>query len=215
MVPVGRGTTRETAILHVTLELLAESGYDQLTIDAVAARARCSKATIYRRWPDKAALVVTAVRRHAGQPAAAVPDTGSLRSDLLAALSAMRSSLSGQDAALILGLLGAMHRDPELANAVRAQVLQAKSEVFGAVIARAAARGDVPAAADSALLAEVCSAVLFSRLLVTGAPLDDAFTEHLVDAILLPALGRPSPEDANAKELPACGRRSSSDSWAA
>jgi len=105
----------------------------------------------------------------------------------------MRSSLSGQDAALILGLLTAMHRDPELAEAVREQVLDAKREMFGAVIARAAARGDVPATTDGALLAEVSSAVLFSRLLVTGEPLDDAFTQHLVDVVLLPALERPSP----------------------
>jgi AcrR family transcriptional regulator len=191
----GRGAVRETAILRATLELLAESGYDQLTIDAVAERARCSKATIYRRWPGKAALVITAVRRHAGQPAAAASaasDTGSLRSDLLAALQAMRSSLSGQDAALILGLLTAMHRDPELAGTVREQVLQAKREVFGAVIARAAARGDVPVTTDAALLAEIGSAVLFSRLLVTGEPLDDGFIEHLIDAVLLPALGQPS-----------------------
>jgi AcrR family transcriptional regulator len=192
-VPGGRGATRETAILQATIELLAESGYDQLTIDAVAARARCSKATIYRRWPDKAALVITAVRRHPGQPATAAPDTGSLRSDLQAALQAMRSGLSGQDAALILGLLSAMHRDPELAGAVREQVLHAKRDVFGAVIARAAARGDLPTTTDSALLAEISSAVLFSRLLVTGEPLDDAFTQHLIDAVLLPALGRPSP----------------------
>jgi AcrR family transcriptional regulator len=191
--PGGRGAARETAILQVTLELLAESGYDQLTIDAVAARTRCSKATIYRRWPGKAALVITAVRRHAGQSVTAVPDTGSLRSDLLAALQAMRSSLSGQDAAIILGLLVAMHRDPELADVVRQQVVLAKREVFDAVIARAAARGDVSSAADSALLAEISSAVLFSRLLVTGEPLDDAFTQHLVDAVLLPALGRPCP----------------------
>ena len=74
----------------------------------------------------KAGLVITAVRQHAGQPAMAAPDTGSLRSDLLAALQGMRSSLSGQDAALILGLLTAMHRDPELAGTVREQVLQAK-----------------------------------------------------------------------------------------
>jgi AcrR family transcriptional regulator len=191
--PGGRGAMREDAILHATLELLAESGYDQLTIDAVAARARSSKATIYRRWPGKAALVMTAVRRHAGQPAAAAPDTGGLRSDLLAALEVMRSGLSGQDAALILGLLIAMHRDPELADAVREQVLHAKREVFGAVIARAAARGEIPATADGVLLAEISSAVLLSRLLVTGEPLDDAFTQHLVDAVLLPALGRPSP----------------------
>jgi AcrR family transcriptional regulator len=193
-VPGGRGATRETAILRATLELLAESGYDQLTIDAVAARARSSKATIYRRWPGKAALVITAVRRHAGQPAATVaPDTGSLRSDLLAAVESMRTSLAGQDAALIIGLLGAMHRDPELADVVRDQVLDVKREVFGAVIVRAVARGDVPPTADAALLAEICSAVLFSRLLVTGQPLDDAFTRQLVDAVLLPALRRPSP----------------------
>ena len=190
---VGRGAVREDAILQATLELLAESGYDQLTIDAVAARARCSKATIYRRWPGKAALVTTAVRRHAGQPAAAAPDTGSLRSDLLATLDLMRSSLSGQDAALVLGLLIAMHRDGELAAAVREQVLDVKREVFGAVIARAIARGEVPATTDGALLAEISSAVLFSRRLVTGEPLDDAFTRHLVDAVLLPALARPSP----------------------
>lgn len=184
---------RETAILRATLELLAESGYDQLTIDAVAARARCSKATIYRRWPGKAALVTTAVRRHAGQPAAAVPDTGSLRSDLLAALRGMRSTLAGQDAALILGLVLAMHRDPELAGAVREQMLHAKREVFGAVISRAVARGDAPSADGGALIAEIGSAVLFSRLLVTGEPLDDAFMRHLVDAVLLPAIERPSP----------------------
>ncbi len=196
--PGGRGATRETAILRATLELLAESGYDQLTIDAVAARARSSKATIYRRWPGKAALVITAVRRHAAQPAAqstaaAAPDIGSLRSDLLAAVESMRASLAGQDAALIIGLLGAMHRDPELADVVRDQVLDVKREVFGTVIVRAVARGDVPATADAALLAEICSAVLFSRLLVTGQPLDDAFTRHLVDAVLLPALQRPAP----------------------
>jgi AcrR family transcriptional regulator len=192
-VAAGRGAVREDAILQATLELLAESGYDQLTIDAVAARARCSKATIYRRWPGKAALVTTAVRRHAGQPAATAPDTGSLRSDLLAALDAMRSSLSGQDAALVLGLLIAMHRDPELAAAVREQVLDVKREVFGAVIARAIGRREVPATTDGALLAEISSAVLFSRRLVTGEPLDDAFTTHLVDAVLLPALAQPSP----------------------
>ena len=183
---------REDAILRATLELLAESGYDALTIDAVAARARASKATIYRRWPGKAALVITAVRRHAGQPAAAVPDTGGLRSDLRAALLAMRDTLVGQDAALILGLLIAMHRDPELAGAVREQVLAAKREVFDAVIGRAAARGEVPASTDRALLAEISSAVVFSRLLVTGEPLDEEFTGHLVDAVLMPAIERPS-----------------------
>jgi len=194
MATAGRGVQREEAILLATLQLLAESGYDQLTIDAVAARARCSKATIYRRWPGKAALVMTAVRRYAGRSGTPAPDTGSLRSDLLAALQAMRSSLTEADAALILGLLIAMRRDPELAATVRDQVLDAKREALGAAIGRAIARGEIPADTDTGLLAEISSAVLFSRQLVTGEPLDDDFIQHLVDAVLLPALRWKSPQ---------------------
>jgi AcrR family transcriptional regulator len=188
MAAAGRGEAREDAILAATLELLAEAGYDQLTMDAVAARARCSKATIYRRWPGKAELVVAAVREHAGHPVPAAPDTGTLRGDLLAALAAMRASLNGQDAALLLGLMLATQRDPELASVVRDQVLGSKREVFGAAVARAASRGDLPASADHALLAEIGSAMLLSRLLVTGEPVDDAFAAHLVDAVLLPLI---------------------------
>ena len=71
----GRGAAREEAILLATLKLLAESGYDQMTVDAVAAEAHSSKATIYRRWPGKAALVVAAVRRYGGQPEPEAPDS--------------------------------------------------------------------------------------------------------------------------------------------
>lgn len=188
----GRGEAREEAILLATLALLAEVGYDQMTMDAVAARARASKATIYRRWPGKAELVVTAVKRHAGSPMATPPDTGGLRQDLLAVLEVMRASLTGQDAALILGLMIAMRRDPELARTVRGQVVDDKREVFGAVIGRAVARGDLPATVDHALFVEISSAMLFSRLFVTGEPLDDAFIHHLVDAVLLPLLDHQS-----------------------
>jgi AcrR family transcriptional regulator len=151
------------------------------------ARARCSKATIYRRWPGKAELVTTAVRRQA-MAAHAAPDTGGLRTDLLEAVAAMRISLVNQDAARIIGLIAAMRRDPALAQVVRDQVLASKREVFGAVIARAVTRGDLPATADHELLAEISSALLLSRLLVTGDPLGPAFEQHLVDAVLMPVL---------------------------
>jgi Tetracyclin repressor-like, C-terminal domain len=87
-----------------------------------------------------------------------------------------------QDAACIIGLIAAMRRDPALAQVVRDQVLASKREVFGAVIARAVTRGDLPATADHELLAQISSALLLSRLLVTGDPLDPAFEQHLVDA---------------------------------
>ena len=183
-----RGEVREEAILRATLELLAEVGYDQLTIDGVAARAHCSKATIYRRWQGKAELVITAVRRHSAPPPQPAPGTGSLREDLLAALEAMRSSLAGQDTALLLGLMTAMRHDRELAAVVREQVVDNKREVFGAAMARAVARGELPAGADHTLLAEISSAMLLSRQLVTGEPLDAAFAQELVDDVLLPLL---------------------------
>ena len=183
-----RGEVREEAILQATLELLAEVGYDQLTIDGVAARAHCSKATIYRRWQGKAELVITAVRRHSAPPPQPAPGTGSLREDLLAALEAMRSSLAGQDTALLLGLMTAMRHDRELAAVVREQVVDNKREVFGAAMARAVTRGELPAGADHTLLAEISSAMLLSRQLVTGGPLDAAFAQELVDDVLLPLL---------------------------
>ncbi|MFB4317730.1 TetR/AcrR family transcriptional regulator [Actinomadura sp. 21ATH] len=183
-----RGTAREEAILHATLELLAEVGYDRMTMDAVAARAKASKATIYRRWPDKAGLVVAAVRRHAGTAARAPADTGSLRGDVLAVLEVMRASLTGQDAALLLGLIAAMRRDAELARTVRGQVLDDKQEVFGQVLERAVERGELAPGAGHGMFAEIVSALLFSRLFITGEPLDGAFLTHLADDVLLPLL---------------------------
>lgn len=192
MVTRRRGDVREEAILLATLELLAEVGYDRMTMDAVAARAHASKATIYRRWPGKPELVVSAVKQYAASPAAAPAESGDLRQDLLAVLLTMRSSLTGQDAALILGLMIAMRRDAELAAAVREQVITDKGEAFGAVIARAVARGELPATVDTALFVEISSAMLFSRLFLTGEPLDDAFIHHLIDAVLLPLLNHQS-----------------------
>jgi AcrR family transcriptional regulator len=185
---VVRGAAREEEILRAAMDLLAEVGYDQLTVDGVAERAHASKATIYRRWPGKADLVATAVRRHAGTPVAAPPEGGGLRAELVAVLGAMRLSLTGQDAALILGLLVAMRRDADLALAVRQHMVDHKREIFASVLARAVARGDAPAAVDHELLAEISSAALFSRLLVTGERLDDAFLDRLVDGVLLPAI---------------------------
>ena len=183
-----RSTVREEAILQAAMSLLSEVGYDQLTMDAVAERAKAGKATIYRRWTGKADLVATAIRRYAGSPETRPPQTKTLRQDLLAVLRTLTASLTGQDSGLILELLVAMRRDEELARTVRQHVLDHKQDVFAAVLARAVERGEVPATADHKLLAEISSAALFSRLLVTGEPLDDKFLRKLVDAVLLPVL---------------------------
>lgn len=184
-----RGDARTDAILDSALELMAAAGYDRLTIDAVAARAGASKATIYRRWPGKPELVLAALSRHGTAPTASV-DTGDLRGDLVQAIKQMRDSLASQDGALILGLLNAMRENGELAEHVRGQVLSAKRSVIGGLVARAIERGELPARADHELASEIASAVVFTRILVTGQSLDDAEIARIVDAVLMPVLTR-------------------------
>ncbi|WP_067698984.1 TetR/AcrR family transcriptional regulator [Nocardia jejuensis] len=186
---MARSDDREEAILLGTLELIGEVGYDQMTMDGIATRARASKATIYRRWPGKAELVVAALERYSAPPTIP-PDSGTLRGDLLGLLATLRDNLAGQDASLVLGLMKAMHHDSALARVVRSRLVDVKRAAFDAVAARAVAREQLSAEADHVLAAEVASAVLFSRLLITDQPLDDAFITHLVDAVLLPILHR-------------------------
>lgn len=174
-----RSGVREEAILTAAMELLGEVGYDRMSVEAVADRARASKATVYRRWSGKEALVTAAISRYAGTALAAPDPTGDLRTDLLALLHALRERLLGQDSALILGLLSAMRHNPVLAQLVRAAVVDHKRDAFAELL---------PERADHAWLAELTSAALLSRLLVTGEPLDDAFLAKLVDTVLLPQL---------------------------
>jgi AcrR family transcriptional regulator len=191
--PRGRGRprddAREQAILDAALELLLEVGYDRMSMVAVAARARASKATIYRRWAGKCELVAEAIRRRG--PHHYLPeDTGSLRGDLLSAARHMVDGVTRQDAALISGVLLAMRESDELASALRCQVFEEKLKIGQCILERAVARGEAPAAASADLFHEVSSALVFNRLLLTGEPLDDAFLEHLVDDVLLPLLSR-------------------------
>jgi AcrR family transcriptional regulator len=184
-------TGRDVAICDATLALLLEVGYDRMSMDAVAARARASKATIYRRWPGKQELVLDAVKSRG--PGLTVPeDTGSLRGDLVETYrSAIRGS-AAQDADLIAGVLRAMRSAPELADCVRSQVVESKCDVSRTIVARAVERGELPATTDPLILHEVASALWFHRVLVVGGPVDDAFIAHVVDDVLMPLLDRSS-----------------------
>lgn len=182
-----RGEARTDAILDAALQLIAEVGYDRLTMDAVASRAGASKATIYRRWQGKPELVIAALSRHTAADGETA-DTGSVRRDLVQTLAGMRDGLAQQDGALLLGLINAMRGNAELAEVVRRRLVEAKRSVIAEVVARAIANGELPAGANHALATEVASALIFARLLVTAQPMDDGELGHLVDAVLLPLL---------------------------
>ena len=182
---------RDAAICDATLALLLEVGYDRMSMDAVAARAHASKATIYRRWPGKQELVLDAVRAR-GVGLTVAEDTGSLRGDLMATYRSAIHGSAADDADLIAGVLRAMRTAPELADCVRSQVIESKCDVSRVIVARAIARGELPAETDPLILHEVASALWFHRVLVVGGPVDDAFIAHVVDDVLMPLLDRSS-----------------------
>jgi AcrR family transcriptional regulator len=184
-----RGAPRASAIRRAALELLVEVGYDRMSMDAVAARAHASKATIYRRWPGKRELVLDAVRARAPDQTV-LPDTGSLRGDIIATLRAMADGLAAEDVALMAGVLRAMRSTPELADCMRTHVVEAKRHIGRTLVERAVARGELSPSAHPDLLHEVAPALLFFRLLVTGLPVDDAFLAHIADDVLIPLLTR-------------------------
>lgn len=185
-----RDAGRDTAILDAALGLVAEVGYERVSMDAVAARARASKATIYRRWPSKGALVAAAVHCRATVELV-LADTGTLRGDLLALVGQLADIIGKQDLALLTGVFAGMRNDPQLADALRCDLFTDKTALTMAVFERATMRGEPVRADANRLFHEVAPAVVIHHLMVAGRPADDAFVTHLVDDVLLPVLTTP------------------------
>lgn len=190
-----RDESRDAAILAATIEVLAEVGYDRLTIDAVATRAKASKATVYRRWPGKAALVVDAIHvlkaapvGDGQEPPCIFPDTGSLRGDLLAGLTKIGAKLSSDEGQLMVAVMTAAARDPELAAAMRG-TQEEKKRSCQTVVRRAVERGELDDDSGAMTMHEVLPALMNNRLLLSGEPFDETFITHVVDDIALPLLG--------------------------
>lgn len=181
-----RWTAREVELLSVTLDLLHENGYDRLTIDDVAARARASKATVYRRWPTKADLVIAAVS-HSLRRAVVAPNTGSLRGDLMQ----MAELITGQATALagtLTAILIEVRRNPHLSAVVEHQLLHEKRPITQTILRQAAERGEIhPSRIDSDLW-DILPGYLLFRFLVPGRPVTAETVRALVDEFLLPGL---------------------------
>lgn len=186
-VGTARGQARESAICLAALQLLAEVGYDRMSMDAVAARAKASKATIYRRWPGKQELVAEAIRCR-GPQSFEPEDTGSLRGDIISTLRTINEGIGSEDVALLAGVMRAMREAPEIGTLLRKQVLIDKLNVGRTIVRRAVQRGELGPSADPAVFHEVAPALMFFRVLVTGEPVDEQFLAHVADDVLVPLL---------------------------
>jgi len=186
-----RDPARDDSILDATVALIADVGYDRMTIDAIAERAGVGKPTIYRRWSGKPELVADAIRRRKAERP--VADTGGLRGDLLAAVISLCRSIDDESAHLAAGMATQLRGSQELSALFAEHVIALERARWEVIVRRAVERGELRANEPvSALFGEIGPATVFGRVLMGIDPVDDAFAEELVDRILLPILPRTS-----------------------
>jgi len=187
-----RGEELDTAIRGAVLDLLRELGPAGVTMEAVAAAAQTSKPVLYRRWPDRQALLRDTLLRTA---TAAIPhrDTGSYRTDMLTILRGWAALFTGPSGEVVLAAVSAMAHDAELAAAFRDDVIGWRKQEMSAMLARGIERGDVRPDIPVEIIRELGQSVLWHRLLITGDPIDDDLIVTLVDDVLVPLVTPAAP----------------------
>lgn len=192
--PVRRGRKRDVSrdgeILDAALAVLAEVGYERMTMDAVAARAKAGKATVYRRWASKSELVRDAVA-HLRAPEVSLdqlPDTGTLRGDLLAFVTRANAEEEERKLKIVSGLSSQMQHDPTLLEAVSGALMEPWTDLNRLLMRRGIDRGELPAHTDVELLSRVVPHMASYRALVLHEPVDLDDMTALIDGILLPAI---------------------------
>jgi AcrR family transcriptional regulator len=181
---------RETELLAVTLRLLQERGYDRLTVDAVAATARASKATVYRRWASKAELVLAAFNEGIRQ-VAVPPDTGTLRGDLLR-VGELVCQNARQHASTMRAVLVEVSRNPALNDVMQRQFVDQRKALIRHILRQAVDRGEIEEASINDELWDVLPGYLIFRSIVAGRPPTRRTVQALVDDVIIPGLTRPT-----------------------
>jgi AcrR family transcriptional regulator len=172
------------------LQLLQQHGYDRLTVDAVAATARASKATVYRRWPSKADLVLAAFIEGIRQ-VAVPPDTGTLRGDLLR-LGELVCQQAQQHASTIRAVLVEVSRHPALNDALQHQFVDQRKALIHHILQQAVDRGEIAESAISDELWDLLPGYLVFRSIIPSRPPTRRTVQALVDDIIIPSLTRPT-----------------------
>jgi AcrR family transcriptional regulator len=185
------------AILEATISLLLDVGYLRFAIEGVASRAGVGKGTIYRHWASRGALIIEAITSPACEVATGgawsmrpgpLPDTGTLRGDLLAFLEALTPALTDPPAKEILpGLAADLVRNPELAQTMRTRIIEPQRRALAQLVRRAVAAGQARPDVDVNLLCEALLGPVCYRAYLVGQPVDRAMLVSLVDQ-LLPAV---------------------------
>ena len=180
-----RGAALEEALLDAAWAELQEVGYPDLTMEAVADRAGTSRAVLYRRWRNRAELVIAAMRRHRPMLSGEVPDTGSLRGDVVALLTRMSDRLTEVGPETLYGILGDSLADTELFAALQDQMLHIGASVMATILKRAEERGEVRQGI-SPRVASLPTDLFRHELLVHRTPPTRSAIAEIIDDVFLP-----------------------------
>src|SRR4051794_4994213 len=172
-------------ILEAALVMLADVGYAQLRLDALAARAGVAKSTILRRWPSKAAVTAAAVQRLALQTVE-VPESNNVREDLQALLSNAVAAFVSGPGRFVPALIRESGHHAEIADLL-ATVIETRRAAYRRVLNRAIARHDLHPDIDQEVMIDLLVGPLWTRLLITRQPVSPALVEEIVAAVLRPS----------------------------
>ena len=169
-------------VLDATVAILAERGFERLTVEAVAERSGVARSTIYRNWPDRSVMLSDAYELMSAK--AEIPDLGSMRAELEFLANELAQGLSTAEWAHALpSLVGAARHDEGLTEAQRL-VSDRRQSAIAVIFERAAERGEIVADRDPRRLAEFFASGFFFRFLMTRAPIDEPFIRSQIDAVI-------------------------------
>jgi AcrR family transcriptional regulator len=182
---IGRPRCEEAkqSILRATWQLLEKKGFPELTIEGVAEKAGVGKATVYRWWPNKSALVVDAFFHHVN-PRVHFPDTGSIRQDVTIQMEELVKVMNSRLGRILRALLGGGQSDPELLAAFRNKYMEPRRTEGREIIQRAIKRGELRRDLDPDLVMDALYGPIYFRFLAEHEPLDSAFINDLCALVL-------------------------------
>jgi AcrR family transcriptional regulator len=178
-----RSESAQRAVLDAARALLEEGGYGAATTEAIAARAGVAKTTIYRWWPNRAALLVDLLVTEANT-VAPPPETGDGLQSLKKELKGITAAINGLSGRLLASLLGEAQTDPELRDALLTRLFYPRTRHTAGAIGRAQAAGDVRTDVPSHLAVDLFLGPLFYRMFVQHAPVSEAFVKQVTQYVL-------------------------------
>lgn len=178
-----RSEDARKAILRSTLRLLQETGFPDLSIEAIAADADVGKATVYRWWPNKAALVADAFSSSADEELR-FPNTGSVRDDVSIQMKHLVRVLRGRRGRIVAALIGGGQFDPELIQAFRDRFMMPRRQEAYETLHRGISRGELPADLDLDLTLDALYGALYMRFLIRQSGLTEEYVDEVVGLVM-------------------------------